>query len=144
MGNLSLPTVGELKVVDLQLRKTNGNLVALEELRNIPFSIARAFYVFDVTVNDVRGMHAHKACHQFLIALKGSIEVLVDDGRERRSFLLDKPNLGLHVPSGIWAEEKYLTSDTVLLVLADKYYDKNDYINFYEEFRSFRDSNVQV
>jgi UDP-2-acetamido-3-amino-2,3-dideoxy-glucuronate N-acetyltransferase len=114
---------------------TRGNLSVGEFDRDIPFTAKRYFLVFDVSSGDIRGEHAHHACHQFLIAVKGHVRVTVDDGRERESFTLDHPTLGLYLPPKVWGIQDHYSEGAVLLVLASDYYDSIDYIRDYDEFQ---------
>jgi dTDP-4-dehydrorhamnose 3,5-epimerase-like enzyme len=90
--------------------------------------------VYDVESKEVRGEHAHKQCHQFLICVNGSCSVVVDDGTKRQEILLDRPGLGLYIPPMIWATQYKHSPDAVLLVFASEIYDPEDYIRDYQEF----------
>ena len=111
-----------------------GNLTFAETPGLLPFSPRRFFLIYQVPGKDVRGEHAHKELHQFLICIKGSCAVVVDDGDERFEVVLDKPTLGLYVPPMIWATQYKFTQDAVLLVLASDVYKAEDYIRNYEEY----------
>ncbi len=111
-----------------------GSLSAAEVGRQLPFMPKRYFLVFDVPSIEVRGEHAHKTLHQFLVCVKGSISVVVDDGEHRQEYALDKANVGLHVPPMVWATQYKYSQDAVLLVLASDVYDPADYIRDYDEF----------
>jgi len=111
-----------------------GNLTFAETPGLLPFSPRRFFLIYDVPGKEVRGEHAHKELHQFMICIKGSCAVVVDDGNERCEIDLDKPTLGLHVPPMIWATQYKFTQDAVLLVLASDIYKADDYIRNYEEY----------
>lgn len=113
-----------------------GSLSVGEFERSIPFSPKRYFLVFDVPSREIRGEHAHRTCHQFLVCVKGSCMVVADDGKHRREFLLDRPNLGVHLPPMVWGIQYKYTSDAVLLVFASDYYDPDDYIRDYGEFEA--------
>jgi acetyltransferase-like isoleucine patch superfamily enzyme len=115
-------------------RDLRGSLVAREVAGDVPFVPQRCFVVFDVPTKEVRGEHAHRECEQFLVALRGSVHVLCDDGRERREFVLDAPDLGLYIPAMVWGTQYQYSGDAVLLVLASHHYDPADYIRDYEEF----------
>jgi UDP-2-acetamido-3-amino-2,3-dideoxy-glucuronate N-acetyltransferase len=104
----------------------------------LPFIPKRYFLVFDTGAGTVRGGHAHRRCGQFLIAVAGTVVVATDDGSERQEHRLDRPELGLHVPAGIWAEQHYLSDDARLLVLASEAYDPEEYISDYEEYLASR------
>ena len=105
---------------------------------NIPFFIKRVFYSYDIPGGEARGAHAHKECHQFLIAASGAFEVVLDDGINKRTILLNRPFYGLHIPPGIWASEQGFSSGSVCLVLASHIYDENDYIRVYEIFKKYK------
>ena len=113
-----------------------GSLSVGEFGRSIPFETKRYFIVFDVPSREVRGEHAHRACHQFLVCVRGSCAVVADDGVKRREFLLDRPNLGIHLPPMTWGTQYKYSNDAVLLVFASDYYDAADYIRDYGEFKS--------
>jgi acetyltransferase-like isoleucine patch superfamily enzyme/dTDP-4-dehydrorhamnose 3,5-epimerase-like enzyme len=112
-----------------------GNLSVGEFEKEIPFLPKRYFTVFGVPSKEVRGEHAHKECHQFLLCLSGSCNVLVDDGMQREEFLLDAPNKGIYLPPMTWGVQYKYSDDAVLLVFASDYYDADDYIRTYSEFK---------
>ena len=111
-----------------------GNLSAGEFERDIPFTPKRYFLIFGVPAREVRGEHAHKLCHQFLICIRGSCRVLLDDGQHRHEITLDRPDLGLYLPPMIWGSQHSYSPDAMLLVFASEYYDPGEYIHGYEEF----------
>lgn len=111
-----------------------GALTVGEFGRSLPFVPQRYFLVFGVPSEEVRGEHAHRQCHQFLVCAHGSVSVVVDDGRHREEFRLDAPELGLHIPPRVWATQYRYSSDAVLLVLASEFYDPEDYIRDYDDF----------
>ena len=117
-----------------------GSLTACEFGRSIPFVPKRYFIVFDVPSVETRGEHAHRRCHQFLVCVRGSVNVVADDGRRRREFVLDRPELGLHLPPMVWGIQYKYSRDAVLLVFASESYDADDYIRDYAEFRSLADA----
>lgn len=112
-----------------------GNLTVGEFDRSIPFQPKRYFIVYDVPSMETRGEHAHRACHQFLICVRGSCAVVADDGNHRQEFLLDRPDLGVHLPPMVWGIQYKYSADAVLLVYASHYYDAADYVRNYAEFR---------
>ncbi len=119
-----------------------GDLVVAEAQREIPFAIQRQFLIFNVPSPQVRGEHAHRHCHQFLIAVHGSLSVVVDDGKRRAEFRLTDRETGLHLAPLTWAVQYRYSPDAVLLVLASHSYDAADYIRDYDEFlRLVRDQN---
>ena len=114
-----------------------GNLSVAEYEKQIPFIPKRCFWVFDVPSREVRGEHAHKKLHQYLICLKGYVSVVLDDGANKAEVVLDKPNLGLHIPPRVWGIQYKYSSDAVLLVLASEAYATDDYLRDYAEFISY-------
>ena len=114
-----------------------GYLSANETL---PFEIKRYFLVFNVPSREVRGEHAHRQCHQFLVSVHGECRVIADDGREREEFVLDSPGIGLHIEPMTWATQYRYSPDAVLLVLASEAYQPEDYIRDYGEFCALRQS----
>jgi UDP-2-acetamido-3-amino-2,3-dideoxy-glucuronate N-acetyltransferase len=111
-----------------------GSLSVGEFGRDIPFEVKRYFLVYDVPSVEIRGEHAHLRCEQFLIAVKGSVHVVADDGKNREQFVLDKPGVGLYMPPMIWGIQYRYSRDAVLLVLASEHYDSADYVRDYERF----------
>lgn len=129
------PSVYDCAVVDLpKYEFEEGNLTWVERRKNVPFDIKRAFYLYDIPGGEARGAHAHKKCHQFLIAVSGAFEVVLDDGVNRRTVMLNRPFCGLHIPPGIWAAEQSFSSGSVCLVLASEGFDEADYIREYSNF----------
>ena len=111
-----------------------GQLVALEENRNIPFDLKRVFYIFGTQEGVSRGNHSHYKTKQFLVAVNGSCKVTLDNGKRKEIFDLNKPNLGLFQDALIWGTMHDFSSDCVLMVLADEHYDESDYIRDYDMF----------
>jgi acetyltransferase-like isoleucine patch superfamily enzyme len=111
-----------------------GSLTAGEAASAVPFVPRRFFTVFDVPSKEVRGEHAHRVCEQFLVAVSGSVSVVVDDASRRQEFALDRPQLGLYLPPMVWGIQYKYSADAVLLVLASHPYDAADYIRDYDEF----------
>jgi hypothetical protein len=104
----------------------------------LPFEFKRIFYLYDMPGGESRGAHAHKACHQFLVAASGAFEVLLDDGKMKNAVYLNRPYQGLHIPPGIWASELNFSSGSICLVLASHTYDETDYIRDYNDFLKFK------
>jgi acetyltransferase-like isoleucine patch superfamily enzyme/dTDP-4-dehydrorhamnose 3,5-epimerase-like enzyme len=117
------------KIVDLR-----GALSFGETGAHLPFAPERVFLVYDVPSKEVRGEHAHKACHQFLVCVKGSVGIVLDDGDKRDEIVLDSARVGLHIPPMVWGIQYQFSADAVLLVLASDRYDAADYIRNYDEF----------
>ncbi|WP_282807258.1 sugar 3,4-ketoisomerase [Hafnia alvei] len=125
----------DIKLIQLQKHgDERGQLVALEESKNIPFPIKRVYYMFETGEDVRRGFHAHKELKQVAIAVRGSCRFVLDDGKERVEILLDNPAQGLLIESVIWREMYDFSDDCVLMVLADQLYDESDYIRDYEAF----------
>lgn len=120
-----------------------GSLTAGEFSRFVPFVPKRFFMVYDVPGQEVRGEHAHVDCHQFLMCVSGSIRVLADDGERRQEFLLDRPNVGIHLPPMTWGTQYGYSTGAVLLVFASHGYDPDDYIRTYDEFLRRRGTHLQ-
>lgn len=114
-----------------------GQLVALEEYKDIPFKIKRVYYMYDTVSGVTRGYHAHKALQQILICIHGSCKIRLDDGCEKKEVLLDNPCEGLYVSNVMWREMFDFSPDAVLMVLASELYDEADYIRNYDEFLKF-------
>lgn len=114
-----------------------GQLIALEEYADIPFSIKRVYYMYETGQGVVRGCHAHKSLQQILVCIHGKCKILLDNGCERKVVPLEKPYEGLYVPNNMWREMYDFSMDAVLLVLASEIYDEKDYIRNYDEFLTF-------
>ena len=114
-----------------------GQLVALEEFKDIPFRIKRVYYMYETKEGVIRGFHAHKSLEQILVCIHGSCKILLDNGMEKKVVPLEKPYEGLYVSSSMWREMFDFSPDAVLLVLASELYDESDYIRNYEEFLEY-------
>lgn len=117
-----------------------GQLVALEEFKDIPFDIRRVYYIYNTGEGVRRGFHAHKNLEQILICVSGSCRIHLDNGYETEEVLLDKPYEGLYISNDMWREMYDFTPDAVLLVLASQLYDESDYIRDYDKFLKSIDS----
>lgn len=136
-----LPTVADARLLDLnKIHYSEGNLTVIQGGKDLPYDLRRVFYLYDVPGGESRGAHAHRQCHQFLVAAGGAFEVLLDDGINRRTIQLNRPFYGLHIPPGLWASEQSFSSGSTCLVLASHPYDEADYINSYDEFLTWRKS----
>ena len=123
------------KLIDLpKIADTRGNLTFVEGGRHVPFDIRRIFYLYDVPGGADRAGHALKTCHQFLIAMSGSFDVVVDDGRNKARFHLNRSYYGFYIPRMTWRELDNFSSGSVCLVLASEYYDEADYYRVYSDF----------
>lgn len=140
MRKPNLPTVFDCSVIQLpRIESKEGHITVVENNEEVPFAVKRVFYLFDIPGGESRGAHAHKDCHQFLVAASGAFEVLVNDGKTERVIQINRPYMGLHVPPGIWASEMNFSSGAICLVLASHEYSAEDYIRNYEEFKVYRE-----
>lgn len=131
-------TVNDCKIIDIRrYSDTRGYLSVVEGGIDIPFEIKRIYYLYMVP-EVARGAHAHKALQQLLIATSGSVEVIMDDGKEKKSFMLDRPWKGLLIPAGLWRDLENFSGGAVLMCLASEKYDENDYIRDYKEFLVYK------
>ena len=118
----------------LKIRNRAGNITPVENDKEFPFAVKRVFYLYDIPGGESRGAHSHKQCHQVLVAASGAFEVLLDDGSTTRQVLLNRPDIGLHIPPGLWASEINFSSGAICLVLASHLYDERDYIRQYPDY----------
>lgn len=114
-----------------------GQLVAIEQQKDIPFEIKRVYYIYDTLPDVRRGYHAHKNLEQMLICVHGSCKILLDNGKEKETVTLNDPTQGLYITHNIWREMFDFSSDAVLLVLASEYYCEDDYIRSYDDFLEY-------
>nr|MBP3598618.1 WxcM-like domain-containing protein [Eubacterium sp.] len=114
-----------------------GQLVALEEFKDIPFSIKRVYYIYDTVENVRRGFHAHRNLEQILVCVHGQCKVMLDNGKEKEDVLLDSPYEGLYIGSDMWREMYDFSPDAVLLVFASEFYNEEDYIRDYDTFLEY-------
>lgn len=117
-----------------------GNLTMLENNKNIPFEIRRVYYLYDVPGGEDRGGHAHRELQQFIVAVSGAFDVLLDDGINKKVIHLDRPYIGLHIVPGIWRELLNFSSGAICLVLASEKYKENDYIRDSNEFINIKNA----
>lgn len=114
-----------------------GQLIAIEENKDIPFPVKRVYYIYDTAEGVRRGFHAHKNLKQILICVHGSCKIHLDDGKDTQEVVLDKPWEGLYIEHNMWREMYDFSPDAVLLVLASELYDESDYIRNYDDFKRF-------
>ena len=133
-------TVYDCTMIELDKHHSDrkGNITVVENNKDIPFEVRRTYYLYDVPGGESRGAHAHKELRQLIIAASGSFTVTINDGRVKRSFLLNRPNQGLYIVPGIWRDLDDFSSGSVCLVLASHEYDEADYIRTYEDFLKFK------
>ena len=132
-------SIEHCKVIELpKIHDPRGNLTFIESSEHIPFDIQRVYYLYDVPGGAERGGHAHKGLHQLIVAMSGSFDVLLDDGKEKRIFHLNRSYNGLYVCPMIWRELDNFSSGSVCMVLASNRYDEDDYYRDYANFMRVR------
>lgn len=123
------------RLLDLpQFVDERGGLTFVEQSNHIPFNIKRVYYIYDVPVDKTRGEHAHEELEQVLVAVNGQFDIRIDDGNSAVTITLDNPTRGLYLPGMTWRLMENFVNDTVCLVFASEYYDKEDYVRKYEDF----------
>lgn len=132
-------SVYDCSMIELpKIESDGGSITPVHGGDNLPFDIARVFYLYDIPGGEARGAHAHKECHQFLVAAHGAFEVALDDGVNKRTVMLNRPYYGLHIPPGIWAAEQGFSSGAICLVLTSHKYNEADYIRSYEDYLEYK------
>lgn len=138
-AKLRAATIDDCELITLPRHsERSGSLTSLENSKDVPFDVKRIFYLYDIPGGENRGGHAHKACHQMLVAASGAFDVKVSDGKNEKVYRLDRPYYGLHVPPGVWAEELNFSSGSICLVLTSEHFDEADYWRDYAEFLHFK------
>lgn len=128
----------EVRIINLpKIIDQRGNLSFVEENNHIPFKIKRVYWIYDVPGGERRGGHAYKENEEFIVALSGSFDVILDNGKERNTYSLNRSYYGLYVPSGIWREMENFSTNSLALVLSSTNYNKNDYVYDYQCFLEF-------
>lgn len=131
--------IEEAKIIELpKFLDARGNLSFVEEWKHIPFKIERSYWIYDVPGGEARGGHAYRENEEFIVALSGSFDVMLDDGEQKRTFSLNRSYYGLYVPKGLWREMNNFSTNSLALVLASTRYDAADYIRDYQEFRMLK------
>jgi oxalate decarboxylase/phosphoglucose isomerase-like protein (cupin superfamily) len=113
-----------------------GNLSIIEQFKNIPFKIERTYWIYDVPGGEARGGHAYRENEEFIVALSGSFDVILDNGSEKKIFSLNRSYYGLYVPKGYWREMDNFSTNSLALILASTKYDETDYIREYDDFKT--------
>ncbi len=128
-------SIEQCRIIDLpRIEDPRGNLTFIESDNHIPFDIKRVYYTYDVPGGSERGSHAHKQLQQLIVAMSGSFDVVLDDGKQQKRFHLNRSYYGLYVPSMMWRTIDNFSSGSVCMVLASDLYDENDYFRNYEDF----------
>lgn len=120
-----------------KVESRSGNISVIEAFKTLPFKPKRLFYIYDIPSGESRGAHAHIDCHQFLVAVSGSFEVLIDDGFNKMYYTLNRPFYGIHIHPGIWANEQNFSGGAICLVLTSHNYNENDYIRDYSLYLEY-------
>lgn len=128
-------SIEQCRIIDLpRIQDPRGNLTFIESDNHIPFDIKRVYYTYDVPGGSERGSHAHKQLQQLIVAMSGSFDVVLDDGKQQKRFHLNRSYYGLYVPSMMWRTIDNFSSGSVCMVLASELYDEHDYFRNYDEF----------
>lgn len=131
-------------IVELpKIHNRAGNITVLENNINVPFEVKRVYYLYDVPGGEDRGGHAHKILQQFIIAVSGAFDVLIDDGINKKIVHLDRPYIGLHIVPGIWRELLNFSSGSICMVLASEKYTEEDYIRNHDTFKKMVEGNAK-
>ena len=130
--------IEEARIIDLpKILDRRGNLSIIEEFKNIPFKIERTYWIYDVPGGEIRGGHAYKENQEFIVALSGSFDVILNDGQKKKTFSLNRSYYGLYVPKGLWREMENFSTNSLALVLASTPYNADDYIYDYQLFLKY-------
>ena len=128
-------TVEDVRIVELpKFADPRGNLSFVEQLNQIPFEIKRTYWIYDVPGGENRGSHAFKQNEEFIVALSGAFDVIVDDGQNKKKFTLNRSYYGLYVPAGLWREMENFSTNSLALEFGSIHYDESDYIRDYDEY----------
>lgn len=131
-------TIYDCSIIEVpRVNNRAGNISIVEGLKNMPFEPHRVFYLYDIPAGESRGAHAHRECHQFIIAASGSFEVALDDGQNKKTVSLNRPFYGLHIPPGIWANEFNFSSGSICMVLVSHKFNEADYIREYSDYQKY-------
>ena len=134
-----MTTVNDCRIIDLpKFLDARGNLSFAENFKQIPFEIKRTYWLYDVPGGECRGGHAYKENEEFIIALSGSFDVVLDDGEERRVYSLNRSYYGLYVPKGLWREMENFSTNAFALEFASTHYDEGDYVYDYDQFQKMK------
>lgn len=133
---LNNSTIFDCSIIQLsKIENRAGNITVVENEKTIPFNVKRIYYLYDVPAGESRGGHAHYDLEQYIIASSGSFDVVVNDGVNKRTFTLNRPNIALHIVPGLWRELENFSSGSICMVLASLEYDELDYIRSFNEFK---------
>jgi len=131
--------VKNVRIINLpKIEDTRGNLSFIEEENHIPFAIKRVYWIYDVPGGEIRGGHAFKEQKEFIVALSGSLDVVVNNGKEERKYHLNRSYYGLYISNGLWRHMENFSTNSLALVLSSTFYNENDYIRNFEQFKNWR------
>lgn len=137
-------TLDDVKIVELpKFLDARGNLSFVEQNNHIPFEIKRTYWIYDVPGGESRGGHAYKKNQEFIVALSGAFDVIVDDGSNQKKFTLNRSYYGLYIPAGLWREMENFSTNSLALEFGSEHYSKEDYIRNYEQFKELK-SNEEI
>jgi dTDP-4-dehydrorhamnose 3,5-epimerase-like enzyme len=132
-----MSVINDCQIIELpKICDPRGNLSIIEEEKHFPFKIKRAYWIYDVPGGEVRGGHAFKKQHEMIVAISGSLDVIVDDGSKRQVFSLNRSYYGLYIPSGIWRQMENFSTNSLALVLSSTEFLEDDYIRDYNEYKN--------
>jgi hypothetical protein len=132
-------TVNDCKIIQLsKIHNRAGNITIIENNLDIPFEVKRIYYLYDIPSNESRGAHAHRELYQLVIGASGSFNINLNDGTSKKTFFLNRPDLGLLIPPGIWRDLLEFSSGSVCLVLASEFYTEYDYIRDFNDFLTLK------
>lgn len=130
-----MTTIEDAKIIELpKFTDPRGNLSFVEQLNHIPFEIKRTYWIYDVPGGETRGGHAYRENQEFVVALSGAFDVIVDDGTNKKKFTLNRSYYGLYVPAGLWREMENFSTNSLALEFSSIHYDERDYIRDYDEY----------
>ena len=139
-----MATVEDVRIIELpKFLDARGNLSFAEQYNHIPFEIKRTYWIYDVPGGESRGGHAYKTTDEFIIAISGGFDVTVDDGKEKKTFTLNRSYYGLYVPKGLWRTMENFSTNSLALEFANTIYDRSDYIENYDDFQKLK-SNGEI
>lgn len=137
-------SIKDVKIIELpKFADPRGNLSFVEQLNHIPFEIKRTYWIYDVPGGESRGGHAFRQNEEFIVALSGAFDVIVDDGKEKKAFALNRSYYGLYIPAGLWREMKNFSTNSLALEFGSIHYDRADYVEDYEQFLKLK-SNGEI
>lgn len=132
-------SIKDVKIIELpKFADPRGNLSFVEQEKHIPFVIRRTYWLYDVPGGECRGGHAYKENQEFIVAMSGSFDVVLDDGTEKKTFTLNRSYYGLYVPKGLWREMENFSTNSLAMILSSTDYDANDYVRDYDEFLTLK------